>query len=170
MLKVTAEMIKEVRGQTGAGVMDCRNALLKAEGDLQKALQLLKEQNLITVEKKAKRATTQGVIDCYVHTGERIGAMVELNCETDFVARTCEFRELAHNLAMQVAALEPKYVSEADIPAGADIDPKAACLLLQPYIREPTKTIQDIVAETIAKTGENIRVKKFVRFEIGSET
>ena len=168
-LNITADMIKDARGQSGAGVMDCRNALLQSEGDMERALQILKENNLLKVEKKAKRSTSQGVIDSYIHTGQRIGAMVELNCETDFVARTCEFQELAHNLAMQVAALSPQFVSEEEVPDGADIDPKEACLLLQTYIKDTDKTIKDLIAEAIAKIGENIRVKRFARFELGSE-
>jgi len=167
-LKIPTARIKELRGHSGAGIMACRNALLKAEGDIEKALQLLKEQDLLRVEKKSNRSTTQGIIKAYVHTGGRIGAMVEVNCETDFVARTDEFKELAHHLAMQVAAISPQFISGEEVPEGADIEPQAACLLLQPYIKDPDKTVQDIIAETIAKVGENIKVSRFARFEIGS--
>ena len=148
--------------------MDCRNALLETEGDTEKALQILKERSLFQVQKKVERSVTQGVIEAYIHTGGRIGAMVEVNCETDFVARTDEFKELAHHLAMQVAATYPQFVMKEEIPEGADIEPEAACLLLQPYIKEPDKTVQDIVNETIARVGENIKVSRFVRFELGS--
>jgi len=161
-------MIKELREQSGAGIMDCRNTLLVAEGDIDKALQILKENGLLKAKKKAERATSQGLVEAYVHAGGRIGAMVELNCETDFVARTDEFREVAHCLAMQVAAMSPQFISEEDIPEETDdVDPKAACLLLQPYIKDPTMTIQDVIVEAVAKVGENIKVGRFTRFELG---
>ena len=148
--------------------MECRNALLEAEGNPEKALGILKQQSLLKAEKKSQRSASQGLIETYVHIGGRIGAMVELNCETDFVARTDEFKELAHHLAMQVAAIPPQFISSEEIPEGADIEPQAACLLLQPYIKNPDKTVQDIIAETIAKVGENIKVNRFARFEIGN--
>jgi elongation factor Ts len=166
-LNIPTERIKELREKSGAGIMECRNALLEAEGRIEKALQILKEQNLVKVEKKKKRSAAQGLIECYVHTGGRIAAIVEVNCETDFVARTDEFKELAHNLAMQVAAMNPRYLSPQEIPAGAEIDPKSACLLPQPYIRDQNLTVQDLIDQTIAKTGENIKVSRFVRFEVG---
>jgi elongation factor Ts len=147
--------------------MECRNALLEVAGDLEKALQILKERGLLKAEKKADRVTAQGLIEAYIHTGGRIGALVEVNCESDFVARTDEFRELAHSLAMQVAALSPQYISAEELPAGADVEPQAACLLQQPYIRDPAKTVRDVIIEVIAKVGENIRVSRFVRFELG---
>ncbi len=147
--------------------MDCRNVLLEVAGDVEKALQILKERSLIKVQKKAGRSATQGTIEAYIHAGSRIGAMVEVNCETDFVARTDEFKELAHNLAMQVAAIYPQFVSREEIPEGTDIEePEKACLLLQSYIKDPDKTIQDIINETIAKVGENIKVGRFARFEL----
>jgi elongation factor Ts len=108
------------------------------------------------------------LIEAYIHTRGKIGAMVEVNCETDFVAHTGEFKELAHHLAMQVAAMSPQFITEEEVPKGADLEPQSACLLLQPYIKSPDKTIQDIINETIAKVGENIRVNRFVRFEMGS--
>jgi len=166
-LEITTEMVKELRSQSGAGIMECRNVLIEVEGNLQKALKVLKERGLLKAEKRADRATTQGLVEAYIHTGGRIGALVEVNCETDFVARTDEFKELAHNLAMQVAALAPRYVVKEEMPEGADIDPQVACLLLQPYIKDPTKTIREVVAEVIAKVGENIRVSRFARFELG---
>lgn len=168
-MKISTERIKELREQSGAGIMDCRNALLEAGGDIEKALQCLREKGLALAEKKAKRSTRQGIIEAYIHAGGRIGAMVEVNCETDFVARTDEFKELAHNLAMQVTALCPRYVSSEEIPEGTDIEPQEACLLLQPYIKAPDMTIQDIITEMIAKVGENIKVNRFARFEIGEQ-
>ena len=160
-------MVKALREQSGAGVMECRNTLMVAEGDIEKAVQLLKEKGLLKAQKKTERTTSQGMVEAYIHTGNRVGAMIELNCETDFVARTDEFRELAHCLAMQVAAMSPQFISEEDIPEEADVDPKAACLLLQPYIKDPAITIQDVIVEAVAKVGENIKVGRFNRFELG---
>jgi elongation factor Ts len=160
-------MIKELRNQCSAGIMECRNALIETGGDLEKALQVLKEKGLLKAEKKVDRATGQGLVEAYIHTGGRIGAMVEVNCETDFVARTDEFKELAHDLAMQVAALSPKYVSEEELAEGSDIEPQVACLLQQPFIKDSTQTVRDIIVEVIAKVGENIRVSRFSRFELG---
>jgi len=160
-------MIKELRNQCGAGIMECRNALLEVEGDVERALQILKEKGLLKAEKKADRVTTQGLIEAYIHTGGRVGAMVEVNCETDFVARTDEFKELAHDLAMQVAALSPQYISEEELPKEADVEPQGACLLQQPFIRDPDRTVRDVIVEVIAKVGENIRVSRFSRFELG---
>jgi len=166
-LKIPTGMVKELRDQSGAGIMSCKKALLEAEGDMEKALQILKEKSLLLAEKKVERSTTQGIIEAYVHIGGRIGAMVEVNCETDFVARTDEFRELAHHLAMQVAALSPQFISTEEVPEGADIEPQVACLLLQPYIKDTDKTVRDIIIETIAKIGENIKINRFARFELG---
>jgi len=166
-LEIPAIRVKELRELCGAGIMDCRNALLKTEGDVEKAFQILKEKGFLKAQKKATRATTQGVIEAYIHTGGRIGAMVEVNCETDFVAHTNEFKELAHDLAMQVAAMPPQCISRDELPEEADIEPHIACLLLQPYIKDPAQTIQDIITGTIAKVGENIKVSRFARFEVG---
>ncbi len=147
--------------------MDCRSALLEAEGDMEGALQILKQHSLFKAEEKRARSVSQGLVETYIHTGGRIGAMVELNCESDFVARTSEFRELAHHLAMQIAAQDPRFISEEQVPKGADIEPQAACLLLQPYIKDPDQTIQDIITEAVARVGENIKVTRFARFELG---
>jgi len=168
-LKISLDSIKELREQSGAGVMQCRNALEKHEGNREKALAFLKEQGLLKAKAKAERTAAEGLIEAYIHIGGRVGAMVELNCETDFVARTDEFKQLAHNLAMQVAAMAPQFVSEEDAPKGADIEPQAACLLRQPYIKDQELTIQDIITETIAKVGENIKVGRFARFELGEQ-
>jgi elongation factor Ts len=167
-LEISTEMIKELRDQSGAGIMDCRSALFGTKGNMEKALEVLKEKGLLKAKKKTERATTQGLIEAYIHTAGRIGAMVEVNCETDFVARTDEFKELAHCLAMQVAALSPQFISEEDVPEEADVETQEACLLLQPYIKDPTRTVKDIIIETIAKVGENIRVSRFTRYELGS--
>ncbi|MBN1367661.1 MAG: elongation factor Ts [Dehalococcoidales bacterium] len=169
-MDITAEQIKNLRKLSGAGVMDCRGVLIKTEGDIDKALQLLKEQNLLKVEKKAARTTAQGVVESYVHAGGRIGVIVEVNCETDFVARTEDFKELAHNLAMQIAAMAPVCINKEDVPDSIDVDPQTASLLTQPFIRDTTITVQDIINNTIAKTGENIKVRRFARFELGEET
>ena len=147
--------------------MECRNALLEVEGDIEKALQVLKQRNLIKVENKRGRSASQGLIEVYIHTGGRLGAMVEVNCETDFAARTDEVKELAHHLAMQVAAMPPQFISREEIPEGANLEAEEACLLLQPYIKDPGMSIQDIIDETVAKVGENIKVSKFARFEVG---
>jgi elongation factor Ts len=147
--------------------MECRNALLEVKGDVEKALQILKERGLLKAQKRADRVTTQGLVEAYIHTGGRIGALIEVNCESDFVARTDEFKALAHELAMQVAALAPQFITEEEIPEGANVEPQVACLLLQPYIRDPGKTVRDVIIETIARVGENIRVRRFARFELG---
>ena len=149
--------------------MDCRNALLEVAGDMEKALQVLKQRSLLKVEKKKERSTSQGLIEAYIHTGGRIGAIVELNCETDFAARTNELKELAHHLAMQVAAMTPHFISSEEAPEESDIEPQAVCLLLQPYIKNTDMTVQDIINETIAKVGENIKVSRFTRFELGEQ-
>jgi elongation factor Ts len=166
-LKIRVEVVKELREQSGAAVMQCQSALIEAEGDMEKALQILKQKSLYQAEKKATRATGQGLVEAYIHAGGRIGAMVEVNCETDFVARTDEFKELAHHLAMQIAAMDPRFISEEEVPEGSDIEPQTACLLLQADIKDPERTVKEIIAETIAKVGENIRVSRFARFEMG---
>src|SRR5690242_15616584 len=160
----TTELIKELREKTGAGIMECKRAVEDAVGDLAKAEQLIKERGLAMAEKKAGREAGQGVIDSYVHAG-RIGAMIELNCETDFVARTDDFKTLAREIAMQVAATNPRRVSakeEASAEGDGDVP-----LLDQPYIRDPSKTVQDLVNEAIAKLRENIVIRRFARFELG---
>ena len=169
-MEIPTARIKELREQCGAGIMECRNALVNANGDIEKAIEALKEQGRLKAAKKAKRVTEQGLVEAYVHIGGRIGAMVELNCETDFVARTDEFKELAHNLAMQVAAMCPQFISEEEIPPKqkADIEVETACLLQQAYIKDPVMTVQDVIVQTIAKVGENIKVSRFARFELGA--
>jgi elongation factor Ts len=166
-LKISTEAIKELREKSGAGVMECRNALVDAEGHLEKALDILKQQSLVKVEKKKSRTAAQGIIEAYVHAGGRIASMVELNCETDFVARTAEFKQLAHDIAMQVAAMCPQYVNADEIPAESGLDAASAALLNQPFIRDQAMTIKDLINQVIAKTGENIKISRFSRFEVG---
>jgi elongation factor Ts len=173
-------MVKQLREQTGAGIMDCKRALQETSGDLAKAAEILRQQGLAKAEKKAGRAAAQGLVEPYIHAGGRIGAIVELNCETDFVARTDDFRALAHDLAMQVAATSPRYVSEDDIPQGDSAaledefgDRKraleAVSLLDQPFIKDPKVSVRDLVKQQIGKLGENIVVRRFARFEVGAD-
>jgi elongation factor Ts len=166
-LEITTEQIKDLRQECGAGIMDCRNALKETGGDKAKALEILQKQGFVKAQKSAGRTAKQGLVVSYIHGAGRIGALVEVNCETDFVARTPEFQELARNIAMQVAAMAPEYLSQNECPAGKELDFKAVCLLLQPYIKDPTKTTQDLVTEMISKTGENIIISRFSRFELG---
>ena len=164
---VSAAQVRELRELTSAGVMECKKALEDADGDIERAIALLQERGVALAEKRAERETSQGLVESYIHAGGRIAAMVEVNCETDFVARTEEFKDLAHNLSMQVAATNPLSVSEEDLPAGAEGDPAELCLLRQPYIRDPSRTVDDIVKDVVGKTGENIRIRRFARFELG---
>ena len=168
-MSISTEKLKELREQSGAGIMACRNAYLEAGEDMNKALEILKEQNLYIAEKKKERSTSQGIVEAYIHAGGRIGAMVEVNCETDFVARTDEFKELAHLLAMQVAAMDPLYISRDTVPEDIEFERSVEeiCLLTQACIKEPAVTVQDLITETIGKVGENIRVSKIARFELG---
>ena len=147
--------------------MACRKAILEAQGDIAKAHEFLKQSSLLQVQKKVSRIATGGIIEAYIHAKGRIGAMVEVNCETDFVARTDEFRELAHHLAMQVAAMQPRIISREEAPEKSEIELQTDCLLFQAYIKDSNKTVQDIINETIAKVGENIKVSRFARFELG---
>jgi elongation factor Ts len=163
---VSIEQIKQLRERTGAGVMDCRRALAAANGDMEKAMQVLAEQGIAMAEKKANRVTAQGLVDCYIHAG-RIGAIVEVNCETDFVARTPDFQTLVHEIAMQVVASNPLVVSAEELKDGGD--PQELALLEQPYIRDPAKSVRQLIQETIGKTGENIQVRRFMRFELGQQ-
>lgn len=166
-MAVTADQIKELREQTGAGVMDCKRALEASDGDIEKAKRFLAEQGLAMAEKKAHRETAQGLVESYIHAGGRIGVLVEVNCETDFVARTPEFQTLAREIAMQVAAMNPLVVNEEDLPEGAEGPTDQLVLMRQPYIRDQSKDVRQLVNEAIGKTGENIRVKRFTRFELG---
>ena len=166
-MEITTEQIKDLRQESGAGIMDCRNALKETNGDKAKALELLMKQGFVKAQKTAGRTAKQGLVASYIHGGGRIGALVEINCETDFVARTNEFQDLARNVAMQVAAMDPQYLSKDSCPTGVEVDFQNVCLLMQPYIKDPTKNVQDLVTELIAKTGENIMISRFSRFELG---
>ena len=152
---------------TGAGIMDSKRALEEAGGDVEAAQKLLREKGIASAAKKASRDTNEGLVESYIHSGGRVGAMVELNCETDFVARTEDMKSLAHNVAMQVAAMSPKYVDEGEVPQDEDGSSQEVCLLSQPFIRDNEQTVQDVVNETIAKVGENVRVRRFSRFSLG---
>lgn len=188
---ITTDLIKQLRERTGAGIVDCRNALQQAGGNLEQAVEILRARGLASAERKAGRAAREGLIEAYIHTGGRIGAMVEVNCETDFVARTDEFRRLVRDLAMQVTAGAPHYVSREEIPPdvierqrallGGDAagDPAPAAdaglaswyqevvLLEQAFIRDSSKTVRDLITEAVARIGENIQVRRFARFRIG---
>ncbi|MFH1153420.1 MAG: translation elongation factor Ts [Pseudomonadota bacterium] len=197
MADITAAMVKELRDKTGSGMMDCKRALADTNGDLEKAVDLLRKKGLAKAQKRAGRATSEGVIYSYIHAGSKLGVMVEINCESDFVAKTDGFIEFAKNVAMHVAAANPAGLNPEDIPEEvvsrereiyraqaleqgkpeAIVDKivegqvqkfyKDSCLLSQPYIRDPKKTIADLVTETIATIGENIQIKRFVRFQLG---
>ena len=166
-MAVSVQAIKELRELTGVGMLDCKNALEEADGDLDKAKQILRRRGIAVAEKRAGRETAQGLVQAYIHPDGRLGALVELNCETDFVARTDEFKALAHDLAMQVAATEPRYVSPEELPPDSDGDPRDVCLMAQPFIKDPNRSVQDMISDSIAKTGENIRVRRFQRFQLG---
>jgi elongation factor Ts len=198
-LKITAAMVKELREETGAGVLDCKNALRETNGDFDKAVEHLQQKGLAAAAKRADRAANEGTIGSYVHAGSRMAALVEVNCETDFVARTDDFLTLAHDLAMQVVAARPKYLLPEDIPAEVIEAEKETyraqmensskpehvidkivegklqkyyqeiCLLYQSFIKDEGLTVQDVVTEVAAKLGENIVVRRFVRFELGEE-
>lgn len=147
--------------------MECKKVLSEAQGDVAQATEILKARGLARAEEKASRVASQGLVEAYIHAGGRIGALVEVNCETDFVARTDAFKELAHNLAMQVAAMNPRYLSPEDMPPQDNINPSEACLLAQPFIKDPRMTIQDLIKQHIGVLGENVKVRRFSRFELG---
>jgi len=160
------DAIKELREKTGLGIMDCKKALAECNGNLQSALEKLKAKGVALAEKKAERTLAAGLVEAYVHAGGRVAAIVEVNCETDFVARTPEFKALAHDIAMQVAAMDPKCVTPQEVAEGKN--PQEVCLLSQPFIKDPKKTIQDLIVELVAKVRENIGVRRFCRFELGA--
>jgi elongation factor Ts len=165
---VTPELIKQLREATSAGVMDCKKALEASDGDIDKAKKILGEMGIATAAKKADRVTAQGLVESYIHAGGRIGVIVEVACETDFVARTPDFKNLARDIAMQVAAMNPLAVSEEEsLPDSAEGRVDEVVLLKQPWIKDGSKDIRQLINETIGKTGENIQVKRFARFEIG---
>lgn len=178
-MAITTEQVRSLRDKTGAGIMDSKRALEEAGGDVAKAIEVLRQQGLARAGKKSDRSTLQGLVEPYIHGGGRIGALVEINCETDFVARTPDFQALAHDVAMQIAAIPPRYVSveeipEADFPAlekefgSREEAVKQVVLLEQTFIKDAKKTVADLVKEGIAKLGENIVIRRFSRFELGA--
>ncbi len=166
-MPISPAAVKELRELTGAGMLDCKTALEQAKGDLEKAKDILRQKGHAAAAKRAERVTAQGLVHAYLHHDDRLGALVEINCESDFVARTDDFRQLAQDIALQVAATNPPYLSPDDIPNGSEGDPKELCLLLQPFVRDESVAIQDMITQAISKTGENIRVRRFARFELG---
>ncbi len=198
-MEITIEMIKELRERTGAGVMEAKKALEEANGDMEKAVTILREKGVIKAAKKAGRVAKEGIIEAYIHTGDKLGVLVEVNCETDFVARTEEFRKLAKDIALQIAGMNPQYVSKEDIPSEVIEKEKEiyrtqlknegkpehvmekiiegklekfyeeVCLLEQPFVRNPEIKVKDLITEAISKLGENIVVRRFARFVVGEE-
>lgn len=167
-MELSVDTIKDLRHKTGAGVMDCKRALEEAGGNVEQAEELLREKGLADAAKRVGRETREGVVEAYIHTGGRLGALVEINCETDFVARTPDIKELAHALAMQVAAMPAtRYVDKEDMSEDDESPVEEVCLLEQSYIKDPSSIVRDIVQEAVAKVGENIRVRRFARFALG---
>ena len=166
-MAVSVELVRTLRDQTGAGIMDCKEALEKADGSLENAVIVLREKGVASVAKRVSRTTNEGVIETYLHTGGRVGAMVELGCETDFVARTEEFQKLAHDIAMQVAAMGPVYIDKDDIEEGDARPPAQTSLMQQPFIKNSSSSVGEMVKELAARVGENIRVVRFSRLAIG---
>ena len=195
-MAISAQLIKELREKTGAGMMDCKKVLVETDGDIDKAIDLLREKGLASAEKKASRIASEGLVASYIHSG-RIGVLVEVNSETDFVAKTDEFKEFVKDIAMQVAASNPEYLCEEDVPQEAIDKEKEVliqqalnegkpqniaekmvegrmhkfyervCLLDQPFIKDPSITVNDLLKNKIAKIGENIKIRRFVRYEVG---
>lgn len=194
---ISAAMVKQLREKTGAGIMDCKAALAESKGDMDKSVEFLRKKGLATAQKRAGRAMSQGVVETYIHTGGKIGVMVEVNCETDFVAKTDDFKDFARNIAMHVAAVSPVGITPDDVPADVIekekdiyraqaldmgkpekmVDKiaegklnkffKESCLMNQAYVKDPNMTVADYLNEVIAKTGENITIKRFARFQVG---
>jgi elongation factor Ts len=197
-MNITSQMVKDLRDKTNAGMMDCKKALAENNGDLEKAVDYLRRKGLAVAAKRASRTTSEGVIECYIHAGAKLGVMVEVGCETDFVAKTDSFIEFAKNIAMHIAAVNPVSIRREDVPEEllarekeiyvkqaldsgkpANIAEKIvsgkmekfysdACLLEQQYVKDPDKKIQDLLNELIASLGENISVKRFARFQVGA--
>jgi len=197
MVTISAVMVKQLREQTGAGIMDCKEALSECSGDVSKAVDFLRKKGLATAAKRAGRATTEGIVESYIHMDSKLGVLVEINCETDFVAKNDDFKEFAKNIAMHITATNPVSIRQEDVPEEA-IDKekeiyrgqvlemgkpekivdkivegkvkkyfKDNCLMNQAYVRDPNITIEDLLNETVAKIGENIIIKRFARFKIG---
>ena len=198
-MEISASMVKQLREKTGAPMMNCKKALVESNGDIEKAVTYLREKNLVTVSKKAGRETTEGIISSYIHPGSKLGVMLELNCETDFVAQNDDFKELSKNIVMHIAALSPLYTTKEDVDP--DIIEKEkeiyitqaknsgkpekvwdkivtgrmekffseVCLMEQTYIKDDKLTITDVINELISKLGENISIKRFIRYQLGEE-
>ena len=166
-MAVTTELIRTLRDQTGAGIMDCKQALESTDGNLERAAEALRAKGLADTAKRVGRATNEGVIESYIHTGGRVGAIVELGCESDFVARMEEFKQVAHDIAMQVAAMAPVYLDQEDIEEGDDRPAAQVALLAQPFIKNSSSSVGELVTELAAKTGENIKVIRFQRLAVG---
>ena len=164
---VTVDQIRALREQTSAGILECKEALQATDGDMAKAVEALRAKGFAQAAKRADRATTQGVIESYIHTGGRVGALVELGCETDFVARTSEFQALAHDIAMQIAAMSPAYVEARDIEEGDERPPAQVSLMQQPFIKDNSRLVGEVVQEVAAKVGENVRIIRFTRLALG---
>jgi len=168
MTEIAAEQVKQLRQTSGAGMMDCKRALIEADGDMVRAGEILREKGLASAAKRAGRSANQGLIDSYIHFNNTVGVLIEVNCETDFVANTDDFRSLARNIAMQVAAMNPAVIAPDDrVHHEVEGSDEEVCLLSQPFIRDGSRTIGSLISDTVAKTGENIRVRRFVRFELG---
>lgn len=196
-MAITANDVKVLREKTGAGMMDCKKVLTEANGDMEKAVELLREKGLAAAVKKSSRIAAEGIVDSYIHMGGKIGVLVEVNCETDFVAKTDDFKALVKDIAMQIAAANPKYLAKEDVDT-TELDKekeilraqalnegkpekivdkmvegriqkyyKEVCLLEQPFVKDPDKSVQDLVTEKIAKIGEKISIRRFVRYEMG---
>jgi len=197
MADITAQLVKQLRDRTGAGMMECKSALVEADGDIDKAEIILRKRGIASAHKKSARVTKQGLIGSYIHSGGQLGVLVEINCESDFVARTEDFKELVHDIAMHVAAADPKYIRREDVPgealdrerdiqrSRADLEGKPAnvidrivegrlskfyeevCLLEQPFVKEATLTVGQLIKTKISKLGENITVSRFTRYKVG---
>lgn len=196
-MNITSQMVKELRDKTNAGMMDCKKALTETTGDMEKAIDLLRQKGLAVAAKRAGRETKEGVVDCYIHGGGKLGVMVEVGCETDFVAKTDDFKAFAKNIAMHIAAVNPVAVNRDEVPAeilqrekdiyinqalesgkpqqivekivAGKVEKYLAeiCLMEQKYVKNPDLSVQDLLNELVAKMGENISIKKFTRFQIG---
>ena len=196
-MQVTAQMVKELRERTGAGMMDCKSALAETQGDMEKAVDLLRKKGLAAAAKKAGRVAAEGAVGSYIHAGGKIGVLVEVNCETDFVAKTDQFQQLVRDIAMHIAAAEPRFVRREEVTADVlereraiyseqaaatgkpanvidkIVDGKMekfyaeACLLEQPFVKNPDQTVGQLVTEAVARIGENIQVRRFSRFKLG---
>ena len=164
---VTTEIIRDLRAKTGAAVMDCKRALEETEGDMDRATSLLKEWGISAVQKKSSRDANQGVVETYIHAGGRIGVILELNCETDFVARTPEFLSLAHDLALQIASMDPQSVDDEKTEVASKDSDGETRLMHQDFIKDPNQTISDLITEAVSRIGENIVVRRFTRYELG---